>query len=503
MKPFALLLAGLILAPTISGPAASAVESAAATAAFTSRDPVVLQALDLMKNGKFQKAETLLASGSSQADPEAHRARNETLDITHRTRVEYSLDEAGLLAKLRKAIPDVTLDEARRWARDSKARYRVIDGKKFFFRREPSNIFLFCEEARNRRAKAGNAPREAAWKLTDHLKAIVAEARQSGKVEVLPIRHRVSYTLTLRSNTPGVKAGSLVRVWLPYPQDYRQQRDVKLLSASPQPKLIAPNAVDGRHVTGGAQRTAYFEQRVTDPALPMEFKEVFEYTSFAYCPALDEAKAQPLPTDWNGAYLGERPPHIRFTPDLRKQVARIVGNESNPLAKARRIFRWVSANIQWNAEDEYCIIPSLVTKGYTARRGDCGIQGTVFITLCRIAGIPARWQSGWETKPSDWGMHDWTEIYIPPWGWLPADPSYGVQKSDDPDIADFYCGHQDSYRLIVNLDWGRDFSPPKPSLRSEPADLQRGEVEVDGQNLYFDQWDYDMKVDRDPGPNPE
>ena len=132
------------------------------------------------------------------------------------------------------------------------------------------------------------------------------------------------------------------------------------------------------------------------------------------------------------------------------------------------------------------------------------MQGTVYITLCRIAGIPARWQRGWETKhTASWGIHDWAEIYIAPWGWLPADASYGVQKSADTRISDFYCGHQDSYRTIFNLDWGREFHPPKPSLRSEPADLQRGEVEVDGQNLYFDQWDYAIKAELDPGPNPE
>jgi len=37
-----------------------------------------------------------------------------------------------------------------------------------------------------------------------------------------------------------------------------------------------------------------------------------------------------------------------------------------------------------------------------------------------------------------------------------------------------------SYRLIINLDWGREFVPPMTSLRSEPAGLQRGEVEVHG-----------------------
>jgi hypothetical protein len=501
MRPNLLLPASLILALTASIVTLPAAEPTGASAAFTSRDAVVLKALDRVKSGKFQQAEALLRASDRQTDPEALRARTEALEIIHRTRYEYSLAAPELLAKVRNQIPDATALEIERWARDSAARYRIIDGKKFFARREPSNIFLFCEEAKARRAKAGNAPAQAHWKLTDHLKAVVAEADQTRKLEVQPVHHRMTYTLTLPANTPGVKAGSRVRVWLPYPQEYRQQRDVKLISAAPEPTVLAPNAVEGNPVAGGAQRTVYFEQIVTDPAKPMEFKEAFEYDSFAYYPKLDEAKVQPLPANWNGACLGERPPHILFMPALRKQAARIVGNETNPLTKARKIFRWVSANIKWNAEDEYCIIPSLVLKGFTAGRGDCGIQNTVFITLCRIAGIPARWQSGWETKPSSWGMHDWAEIYIAPWGWLPADASYGVQESDDPRIADFYCGHQDSYRMIVNLDWGRDLFPPKPSLRSEPADFQRGEVEVDGQNFYYDLWDYSMKVERTPGPN--
>ncbi|MEJ0088557.1 MAG: transglutaminase-like domain-containing protein [Limisphaerales bacterium] len=236
--------------------------------------------------------------------------------------------------------------------------------------------------------------------------------------------------------------------------------------------------MDGNPAGGAPQRTIYFEQRITNPTKPIEFKLVFDYTASAYYPKLDEAKVQPLPADWNGACLGERLPHIVFTPEIRKEVADIIGAETNSLAKARKIFRWVSANVPWNAEDEYCIIPSFAIKGFTARRGDCGVQNTVFVTMCRIAGIPARWQSGFGTKPGELSMHDWAEIYIAPWGWLPADASYGVQNSSDPRIADFYCGHQDSYRLIINLDWGRELFPPKTHAplrtRRPPAWRSRG-----------------------------
>lgn len=484
-------------------PVAAAKEPPAASLAFTSPDPIVKQALRLVEAGQFKAAEDLLAENSKSASADALRARSETADIIRRIRYEYSLTAEALLAKVQKTIADASASEVERWAKASQARFRMIDGTKFYFRREPQNIFIFSKEAQQRRAKAGKAPAEPKWKLTDHLRAVVEEAERTGKEEVQPMHHKFTHSLTIPANSPGVNPGSTVRVWLPYPQEYRQQRDVRLITASPEPKLIAPSAVEGNPVGGGPQRTIYFEQKVTDPAKPIEFKITFEYTSFAYYPKLDDAKVQPLPADWNGACLEERLPHLAFTPEIRKQVATIVGKETNPLVKARKIFRWVSEQVPWNAEDEYCIIPSFAVKGFTARRGDCGVQNSVFVTMCRIAGVPARWQSGYETKLDNWGMHDWAEIYIAPWGWLPADASYGVQKSSDPRIADFYCGHQDSYRLIVNLDWGRELFPPKQSLRSEPADFQRGEVEVDGKNLYFDQWDYSSDVERTPLNRPE
>ena len=37
-----------------------------------------------------------------------------------------------------------------------------------------------------------------------------------------------------------------------------------------------------------------------------------------------------------------------------------------------------------------------------------------FITLCRIAGIPARWESGFAVAPGDAGCHDWARFYVAP-----------------------------------------------------------------------------------------
>jgi transglutaminase-like putative cysteine protease len=461
-----------------------------ASSAFTSDDPVVKSALKMLDAGNFSRAEQFIATTQPSGDPSVTKSREEVLDLIKRMRNEFRLDEEGLLAKIQKRIPDATARDITRWREAGELQYRIIDDKLLYFGREPSNLFIFSADAKKRSPEKKSSGKSD-WTLEDHLKQIVGEAESSGKTEVAPVQHRVEYAITVPPSS--LKPGALVRIWLPYPQEYRQQKNVKLISATPENPQIAPPAIDGNPVQH-AQRTAYFEQRVIDPAKPIKASITFEYTIYAYYPKLDEKLVEPLPADWNGAYLGERLPHIKFAPAIVEQTKQIVGDETNPLTKARKIFHWVSANIPWNAEQEYCVIPSLSEWGFTRRRGDCGVQGTVFVTMCRIAGIPARWQSGWETKPSSWTMHDWSEIYIAPWGWLPADASYGVQKSDDEKIADFYLGHIDSHRMIVNLDYGRQLEPPKESLRSEPADFQRGEVEIDGKNLYFDQWDYNIRV---------
>jgi hypothetical protein len=495
VKPF--LIGWIIMTIVAGGASTSAAEPTGASAVFTSTDPIVKQALGLMNDGKFADAQSLLASDDGHGDPSVALAREEMKEILRRTRREYSLSPADLLAKVKKDIPDVTDKDLERWRQAGQAQSRTVDGQLKYFVREPSNLYRFSEEAKKRREANAKEEKKSDFVLIEHLARVVAEAEKTGQTQVSPVRHRITYTVTVPANAKGAKAGSIVRAWLPYPQEYRQQKDIKLLEMSPAgDAFIAPNAVDGKTIGGAPQRTICFTQSISDPAKPIIFKAVFEYTSFAYYPILKDELAQPLPSDWNGAYLGERLPHIALSQELKQTVATIVGEEKNPLAKVRKIFHWIDANIKYHAEEEYGVIPSFALACLSRHKGDCGVQSILFITMCRAAGVPARWQSGWETKPVKWNMHDWAEFYVAPWGWLPADQSYGVQeKSDDPKVRDFYIGHQDSYRLIVNLDYGSPLQPPKQSLRSEPADFQRGEVEIDGKNLYFDEWDYDFNVE--------
>ena len=466
----------------------SLVGLAAASAPASLDTPRVLaDAEAAVAAGRFREAERLLRS--RLADPQAPVVDEVAvaLETIRRIRLDFDQTPEQMLAKLRRSIPDVTADDVERWRREGMLQHRVMDGQVRYFRREPGNLFRFCAEARARRSPLPPAS-AGKFSLPEHLARLVAAAESSGGSAVLPVKHRISYHLKVNDGNSRVVPGATVRCWLPFPQTYGRQRDVRLISSRPPEALLAPN--------GCAQRTVYFEHVVDDSASAPEFHATYEFVTYAYCPKLDPAEAQPY--DQSSAlyheYTAERLPHIVFAPQARRIAEEAIGGESNPLLQARELFHWVCENVRYCSEMEYSIIPNISAKALTTRRGDCGVQGLAFITLCRAAGIPARWQSGWETLPGRWNMHDWAEFYVEPWGWLPADPSYGLQEHPDPRVREFYFGHLDPYRMIVNLDYGRELKLPKISYRSEPNDFQRGEIEIDGHNLYFDEWDWTFAV---------
>jgi hypothetical protein len=444
----------------------------------------------LIARGEFAEAEQRLKP--QIVDPSAPVTGEAAiqLEIIRRSRQDFPLTNEDVLKQIQQSVPDATQADVERWRLAGDLQYRKIDGQTRYFQRAVPNLFRFNAEAKRRQV---NARIEKKFDTTALVEKLVRMAELADAPEIYPVKHSVRYELMVHDDHPRVKPGATVRAWLPYPQEYRQQqRDVKLVRSEPPHVTIAD--------AGMPQRTIYFEHKIASASERPRFVVEFEFITSAYCPKLDSAKVQPY--DIESAiyrkHTSERPPHIVFTPEVKALAGEIVGNETNPLEKARRVFRWISANVPWCAEMEYSIIPNLSGKGLAARRGDCGVQGMTFITLCRAAGVPARWQSGWQTKPGDWNMHDWSEIYIEPWGWLPVDASYGVREHADPRVRDFFCGHMDPYRLIVNLDHARELQPPKTSFRSEPNDFQRGEIEIDGYNLYFNEWDYKFRVETTP-----
>ena len=188
---------------------------------------------------------------------------------------------------------------------------------------------------------------------------------------------------------------------------------------------------------------------------------------------------------------------------MRALSKEIAGSTDNPLVQAKAFYDWISEHIQYSYALEYSTIRNISDYCLTKRYGDCGQEALLFITLCRLNGIPARWQSAWFTFPGGKTIHDWTEIYVRPWGWMPVDPYMGIfamqyLKSLTPEerrgVRDFYFGGLDQYRMAANSDHCQNLMPAKAGLRSDNVDFQRGELEAKGENIYFDKYSYSLDV---------
>jgi transglutaminase-like putative cysteine protease len=305
---------------------------------------------------------------------------------------------------------------------------------------------------------------------------------------VLPRRVKVTQSLTVDADA--VPAGETVRAWIPLPRALPgHQEELRVLTSEPATREVAPESV--------MQRTVYLEK----PAVagrPTAFSVSYELTVLAQYNDVDPDRVVPANLAPElASFVAERPPHIVFNKSMRLLSEQIVGEETNPWRIAQKLFAAVD-EIPWAGAREYSTITNISDYALHAGHADCGQQTLLLITLLRMNGIPARWQSGMVYSDGDhgeyWNLHDWGLLYIEPYGWMPMDVTFG-RFEGEKELEWFYLGGLDAYRIAFNDDFGTDFVPVKQHFRSETVDSQRGEAEWDGGNLYFDQWDYDFEAE--------
>ena len=449
--------------------------------------------IDLVDAGRFADARARIERELAQAPPVSTRAALEfQRERMRRILIDFSLDRAQVEAAVRRRIPDLGEAEFERWQRAGLLESRWIDGQRLYFRRAPANLFRLSEEARGRRAEQTPFP-DSPLELQQqpHHAEVREQALAGGARGVAPRRVRVTHSLTVKADA--VPAGETVRAWIPYPREIPgQQEALHLRASSPARHRVAP--------ASALQRTVYFEQPAR-AGEPTRFSVSYELTAYGQYVDVDPERVVPVePSRALAPYLAERAPHVVFSDAMRLFSAQVVGDETNPYRIARRLFDAVD-RIPWAGAREYSTISNIGEHALRAGHADCGQQTLLLISLLRLNGIPARWQSGWIFSDGDYdNMHDWGWLYLAPYGWLPMDVTFGRLPGADPALSGFYLGGIDAYRIVFNDDYGRGFIPAKTHFRSETVDLQRGEAEWDGGNLYFDQWNYDFEWELLPLP---
>lgn len=146
----------------------------------------------------------------------------------------------------------------------------------------------------------------------------------------------------------------------------------------------------------------------------------------------------------------------------------ITAGKTTVLAKARAIYDWICGNMYRDPATKGCgpgdVCALLVTPG-----GKCTDIHSVFVALCRAAGVPAREVFGIRQGKeavvdiSTW-QHCWAEFFLPGYGWVPVDPAdvrkmmltekLGPEDARTKEYREYFWGAWDSYR--VKLATGRD-----------------------------------------------
>jgi hypothetical protein len=403
-----------------------------------------------------------------------------------RIKIDFSVNEEEVNKQIEKRMGPFTEEDKLKWEEKGWLEYRLIDGKKMFFRRAASNLILLKKfyEDHDLWVKANAEDPEMILRLK-HTSEVVKSGAQGQPA--VPVSAEITYTITVHPDV--VPDGETVRCWMPWPKsNHPRQKNVELLSTSNSEYRISPDTA--------IHSTLYMEGKARK-GMPTKFSISFRYETSAQYSDIYALKI--LPYDKSSGifkkYTAEQPPQIHFSENIKHLADSITDGEKNPAEIVRKIYMWFKENIPWTGALEYCIMDDIPGYVYKHRRGDCGMQTFLYMSMLRYKGIPVKWQSGWMIPPGSENLHDWCEIYFEGAGWIPSDVSYDLQNSATREIREYYLSGIDGYRMIVNDGVSGNLYPQKYYIRSEPYDFQRGEVEWKGGNLYFDKWDYNIKIE--------
>jgi transglutaminase-like putative cysteine protease len=181
-------------------------------------------------------------------------------------------------------------------------------------------------------------------------------------------------------------------------------------------------------------------------------------------------------------------------------AGKITAGKTGILDKAKAVYDWTVENTFRDPSVRGCGLgrPGR-TLGQCKGGGKCADISTVFVTLARAAGVPARDVYGLRlSDPAQGeitsGFHCWAEFYLPGTGWVPVDPAdvrkmmlvHDLELGDEAtgEWRNFFWGGDDLFRLTLGKgNRGVVFSPRQegPALDY----FMYPYAEVDGKKLDY------------------
>ena len=379
---------------------------------------------------------------------------------------EYTLTESELIKQIAEYAPGFSSEDFKKLAGDTD--YIFVNGEKRYVDFSVASLFITSVLLTN-------------WPGSTYLDDKSPEVYESRDHMRITGSAEVAIDLEFIADVdPEAAKNKKLSVHLPYPSPNGiGMSDIELVSTSKECEIAPESALQRTvHFSADGNEEQSFKVRCKAKMTQtyMSFDDIVSAGAKVSEAEEAELKKQILESD-----LSEKAPHYVFTPFIKELSALIVGDETDKTVIAKKIFDFITHKYRYAYVRDYAAIDWL--PGYFALRGrgDCGLQASLLITLCRYNGIPARWQSGVVTDGECGGAHDWAAVYFRGVGFRPVDPSFGggaVRRGSEEDCQ-FYFGNIDPYRLIFNTDIQEEFTVPKKFYRYDPYDNQYGEAETE------------------------
>ncbi|MCF7886201.1 MAG: transglutaminase [Candidatus Marinimicrobia bacterium] len=231
---------------------------------------------------------------------------------------------------------------------------------------------------------------------------------------------KIRYTHQVKNFGPGKIKTLDVHIAVP---KNRNSQNIENIQYNPK-----PNFVNDRW----GQKTAHYHLKNIKPGKTINCVMTTTAKIFAirhYLFPEEAGSLDDIPQKITDLYLENNEKYQIKHPFIQKEVNKIVGDEQNTYWVARKIFNYLIDNLYYERVGGWNTAPTVLERG----NGSCSEYTFAFISMCRAAGLPARYVGSAVVRGDDSCIddvfHRWAEVYFPGYGWVPVDPSGGDRQT--------------------------------------------------------------------------
>jgi len=283
-------------------------------------------------------------------------------------------------------------------------------------------------------------------------------SKHEGLIYRNPRVYNIEYSIEMFPDPNKIDRDKDLKLWVPIPREWGSQKAVKIISIEPEAhaKYVDPEY-------GNPMLVWDFGKDPERPSYKVRVK--YRLEQYDVHSDIDPNRIGNYDKTSKDYILYTRSTNtVTITDKVRELAKTAVGDEKNLYMQVKRIYKFVRDKMRYKSPsglglkrsvedilDRPVIDPKTGQEYYS---GICYDQSMVFVALCRAAGIPARsviafWDQRPWSRPTpenpepavlfwehsldglavsnkrNFGGHGWAEVYLPNYGWVPVDPTFG------------------------------------------------------------------------------